>query len=289
MKHFNLSALFVLIVIFLFANSIFAQKMKVEDIITKHLDSIGTKEKRSEIKNQTMLGDIQLVVKGTSVTLDGKAIIFSAGEKNLWGFNLNSIDYPTDRFSYNGKETKVAYIKPGTRSILGGFIYSYGELLKEGLLGGTLTSSWALLNTDLKNPRLSYEGTKKIDDKETYAVSYSPKKGSDLDIKMYFDKQTFQHVRTEYNRIIGARQGSNIDNSAGQGEDRYRLVEDFSDFKKAGSLTVPGVYKISYTYFSSGATRSRQNANHEIGLTFNLINYSFNQQINDNSFEISTK
>lgn len=289
MKYSNLPALFVLTVIFLSASSIFAQKMRAEDIVAKHLDSIGAKEKRSEIKNQTLLGDIQLIVRGTAVTLDGKAVIFSAGEKNLWGLNLNSNDYPTDRFGYNGKETKVAFIKPGTRSILGGFIYSYGELLREGLLGGTLTSSWALLNAETRNPKLSYEGTKKIDDKETYVLSYSPKKGSDLSIRMYFDKDTFQHVRTEYNRVIGARQGTSVDSSAGQGEDRYRLVEDFSDFKKAGNLTLPSVYKISYSYFSSAGTRTKQNANHEIGLTFNLVNYSYNQQIDDSVFEMEAK
>jgi hypothetical protein len=289
MKHLKLPTFVVLTVIFLFASSAFAQKMTPEDIIAKHLDSIGTKEKRSEIKNQTMLGDIQLIIKGTAITLDGKAVIFSAAEKSLWGLNLNSNDYPTDRFGYNGKETKVAFIRPGTRSILGGFIYSYGELLKEGLLGGTLTSSWALLNVDSKNPKLSYEGTKKIDNKEAYAISYSPKKGSDLDIKMYFDTKTFQHVRTEYNRVIGARQGGSVDSSAGQGEDRYRLVEDFSDFKKAGNLVLPSIYKISYSYSSSAATRVRQNANTEIGLTFNLVNYSYNQQIDDSSFEVGRK
>jgi hypothetical protein len=289
MKHLRLPALFVLLVIFLSLNSTFAQKMSAEDIVAKHLDSIGTKEKRSEIKNQTMLGDIRFVVKGSTVALDGKAVIFSAGEKTLWGLNLNSNDYPADRFSYNGKETKVAYIRPGTRSILGGFIYSYGELLKEGLLGGTLTSSWALLNNDAKNAKLSFDGTKKIGDKETYVISYSPKKGSDLSIKMYLDSQTFQHIRTEYNRVIGARQGTSVDSSAGQGEDRYRLVEDFSDFKKAGNLTLPSVYKISQSYSSSASIRTRQSANYEIGFTFNLVNYSYNQQIDDNSFELNAR
>ncbi len=128
--------------------------------------------------------------------------------------NLTSNDYPQDRFGYDGKDVNVGYARPGTRSLLASFIYSYKELLKEGLLGGSLTSSWALTNTANKNPKVSYEGTKKIDGKDTLVLSYSPKKGSDLNIKMYFDKENFHHLRTEYNRVFASKQGTTVDNSA---------------------------------------------------------------------------
>lgn len=267
-------------------NFVFAQKMKAEDIIAEHLNSIATAENRSSIKNQIIVSDVQVVMKGNTGITSGKAVIFSSGEKNFWGMNFNSNAYPLDRFGYNGKETKVGFSTPGVRSFLGEFIFLYEELLKEGLLGGTLSSSWALLNTNLKKPKLSYEEMKKIGEKETHVLSYSPKKGSDLSIKMYFDAKTYQHIRTEYNRVISARQGPTIDGSAGQGEDRYRLIEEFSDFKKAGNLTLPTTYKIFYSYFSNSLTRLKQNANREVEWKFNITNYSYNQKLDESSFNI---
>lgn len=275
--------------LFILTVSFKAQKMTPEEVVAKHLESIGTKEKLAAVKNQLVFGDVGLTVKGSSVPVAGKIVIFSAAEKNIWGMNLNSNDYPLDRFGYNGKDARVGFTRPGVRSVLGGFILSYSELLKEGLLGGTLTSSWALLNTDVRKPKLSYEGTKKIDGKETHVLSYSVKGGSDLSIKMYFDAKTFEHVRTEYNRIISARQGSNIDNSAGQGDDRYRLTENFSEFKKAGDLTLPTKYVLSYDYSTTAAARTSNNAARYFEWKFNITNFSYNQALEENTFDIDAK
>ncbi len=278
-----------LVLLLCLANNLYAQKLAPEEIIAKHLDSIGSREKLTSVKNQLVLGDVELIIKGSSVPVNGKIVIFSAATKNIWGMNLNSNDYPLDRFGYDGKDTRVGFTRPGVRSVLGGFIYSYTELLKEGLLGGTLTSSWALLNTDLRKPKLSYEGTKKIDGREAYVLSYSVKGGSDLDTKMYFDTKTYQHLRTEYNRIISARQGSTVDNSAGQGEDRYRLIEKFSDFKKAGDLTLPTKYNLSYEYSSSAAIRTANNAARYFEWKFNITNFSYNQPADEQAFDIDGK
>ncbi|MCY7346314.1 MAG: hypothetical protein LH614_08865 [Pyrinomonadaceae bacterium] len=263
--------------------------MKVEDVLAKHLDSIGTKEKRAEIKNQTMFFNVQFIIKNSASVGNGKAILFSEGNKNLWGVNLNSNDYPTDKFSYDGKNAKIGYIRPGFRSILGGFIVSYNELLEDGLLGGTLASSWTLLNADVKKSKISFEGTKEIDGNETFVLSYLPKGGSDLNIKMYFDKQNYRHVRTDYNRIIAARQGQTVDGSAGQGEDRYRLTEDFSNFQNMGGLTLPGTYRLFYSHTSTAALRLAQNSNREIEYKFNLTNFSYNQRVEQNAFDIDAK
>jgi hypothetical protein len=261
-----------------------AQKMTAEEVVSKHLESIG--EKRAEIKNQLIVSDVRVIQKGSAQEISGKALILSSGEKNLWGMNLSSNDYPQDRFGFNGKNTKVGYVIPAARSALGDFIYSYNEILNQGLLGGTLSNSWALLKNDAKSFKVSYEGTKKIDGRETHVISYNPRGGSDLSIKMYFDKQNFQHLRTEYNRVIAASQGSSIDNSAGQGEDRYRLIEDFSEFKKMGNLMLPSKYKISYSYSSSAAIRTAQKRNREMEWNFDIKTYSFNQSLDENSFNI---
>jgi hypothetical protein len=141
--------LYLAVILTITVNS-YAQKMSPEDVIAKHLDSIGTKENRAKIKNQLILADIQLQSRGAPSAFVGKAVIFSASNKNLWGMNLNSVDYPTDRFGFNGKETRVSFIRPGVRSLLGGFVLTYNKLVEESLLGGALSSSWALLKLETK-------------------------------------------------------------------------------------------------------------------------------------------
>ena len=286
---YKLFATLLLFLFFIQVLPVAAQKMTAEEVVAKHLESIGTTENRAAVKNQLIFNDVEFRQKGAITFINGKGLILSSGEKNLWGMNFNSNEYPQDQFGYNGKDTKVAYAKPGARSIIGDFIFSYTSLLKEGLLGGTLSSSWALLNNDAKKSKFSYEGTKTIDEKETHVLGFSPKGGSDLSIKMYFDKQTFQHVRTEYNRIIAAVPTANVDGSGKQSPERYRLVEDFSKYIKMGNLTLPSFYKLSYSYSNSAAVNVAGKSNREVEWTFNVTNYSFNQQIDETSFNINTK
>ena len=294
-KSFILLLLTAVIVSSFNLSVIAKDKLKPEEIVAKNLESIGTKEKRAEIKNQVVLCSLDLTVRGATTPVSGQAVIASSGEKSLWGMNFSSNDYPMDTYSFNGKDTKVGFVKPGVRSVLGEFIYNYKELIREGLLGGTLSTSWALNYTDTKKPKLSYDGEKKIDGKDTYILDYSPKSGSDLSIKMYFDQKTFQHIRTEYNRVISARisttgngQGdTRINASAGQGSDRYHLVEDFSDFQKLNGITIPRAYKLYYSYFSDTVVQSAQKKNSEVEWKFTVTNASFNQALDDNSFEIA--
>ncbi len=268
-----------------FSVSALAQKMNAEEVVAKHLESIGSKEKRAAVKNQFILSDIQFKIKGTPGTTLGKGIFLSEGDKNLFGFNLNSNDYPQERFGFDGKETRVGFSRPGVRSALGGFILTYKYLLKEGLLGGTLLSSWSLLNTDARKAKITYEGTKKIDGQEAHLLEYQLKNGSDLVIKMYFDEKNFRHLRTEYSRVIAARQGQSVDSSAGQTSEYYKLTETFSDFQSVNGLTIPKTYKIFYSFTGSSAVRP----NREMEWTFSVTNFSLNQQLDRNSFDIDAK
>lgn len=281
---------FVLTLIFLAsciaAPSISAQKISPDEVVAKHLGSIGKTDKLAAVSNQLIVFDTQFNLKGSAVVVRGKSLILSAGERNLWGMNFNSNDYPQDRFGFDGKETKVGRATPSARSLLGDFLYNYREIIREGLLGGTLTSSWPLLKLGERKAKLSYEGTKNINGSDMIALSYVPKGGSDLSIKLYFDPQTYRHVRTEYTLLRAAAQGPNVDASAGQTGTIYRLVEDFSNFKKMGELTLPATYKITYSRTGTGSTALAANANREAEWTFNVTDIGFNREIDDNSFNI---
>lgn len=278
MKFFKSFLTTVCFVLLIGSTSLFAQKMQAEDILAKHLDSIGSVKNRNSVNTRIILSNLKFKRQSSGV-LEGKAVIASSKGGAIFGMTLDSNEYPLDKFSFDGKRVKVGYITPGNRSVLGGFILSYGELMKEGLLGGTLSTSWSLMDLDAKKSKLFYKGEGKIDGKETFVLGYSPKGGSDLDIKMYFDKQNFQHLRTEYNRVVAAQMGQTVDGSAKQAESRYRLVEDFSNFKNYGGLTLPSAYKIFYS--ERGQTRTA-----EYNWEFNVTDVSFNQPLGNNAFDI---
>ena len=261
------------------ADAPFAQKMNAEDILAKHLDSIGSAKSRESVKTRIIISDAEFLQQKQN-PVKGKFMVASSTDGAVFGINLDAANYRLDTFSYDGKKVRVGYIQPGIRSFLGAFILSYDTVLKEGLIGGTLSSSWALLNVEGRKAKVSYDGTEKIDGNETYALEFIPKGGSDITIRMFFDTKNFRHVRTVYSRVIGARIGSGgVNSSASQVETRYKLVENFSDFKKFGELTLPSSYVIDYN-ITGGA------ANVNYLWKFKVTDASFNQPLGDAAFDI---
>lgn len=265
-----------------------AQKMSADDVVAKHLESLGPKAARDAVTSRVVLADVLFTLKGSAKPLTGKAVLLSAGQKNLWGMNFDSNDYPQDKFGYDGKNVKVAFVRPGIYSTMGGFLRSYKELMREGLLGGTLMSSWAMSNTAKNKPKLSYDGEKTIDGVQTHVLEYMPKGGTDLSIKLYFDAKDFRHLRTEYGHTIAARQGTTVDSSAGQSPDRYKVVEDFSNFQKVNGLTVPQGYKLFYSYSGSSSVGASRGTPREFEWALQITNIGNNQEFDPSSFDIAS-
>lgn len=276
MKTFQLSA-FVALFFFVFCFSAFSQKMKPEEILAKHLDSIGTSAVRGADKTRIIVGDADVVfVTQKNLSAKGRIVLASAGGKNFLGLSLNSLDYPSEKFSFDGDKAKVDYARVGVRSVLGNFVSSNGILLEESLLGGTLNTSWALLDMPNKKVKLTSEGTKKIDGRETYALGYAAK--SDLNITMYFDSETFRHVRNEYKRTSSAGIGVRPEQSSRFSESRFKITEDFSDFKTENGLTLPHNYRLNYSV-------TGQNGTIEIQWNFIFNEFAFNRNLADGTFD----
>jgi hypothetical protein len=260
-----------------------AQKLKPEEVIAKHLESIGTAQARAAVKTQMAVGETTVTfISNKNQSAAGRVVMVSEGTKNFFGMNLNAADYPQEKFSFDGKNARVAFVRTNVRSDLGNFILSNGVLLEDGLLGGALNTSWALANLATTKAKISFDGMKKIDGKEVYALGYSPKGGSDVDIKLYFDKETFRHVRTEYKRISSAAIGRTINESARQSETRFKLTETYSDFRLENGLTLPHGYTINYSV-------SGQNGTSEIEWKFNLTEFGFNQNLDAKTFDADAK
>jgi hypothetical protein len=138
------------------------------------------------------------------------------------------------------------------RSPFGEFVHSQDQIVREGLIGGTLTTAWVLLNLDANKPKLNYNGLKRIDGGEAYEIAYHSKKKDDLTIHLYFDKDTDRQVMTTYSLTLASglapnAGGTDITQSSKQEQTRYTIEERFSDFKTAEGLTLPSKYAIHFT------------------------------------------
>ncbi len=223
-----------------------ADKLTPEEIVTKHLASIGTPEDLAAVKSRVMIGQGRLSLKlGGSGALTGPAQMAAAGNMFLFAMIFNSNNYPYEKIGYNGKDLTVG-IPDGQKTDLGKFLQARNPIMKEGLLGGVLSTAWPLLDTKAKKVRLEYGGIQKFGERDYYKLKYTSGVG-DLKVTLYFDAENFHHVLTEYKYSIQSRIGTDPTTSSGIKPDYYTLTETFSDFKTAGKLTIPFSYKINLT------------------------------------------
>jgi hypothetical protein len=222
------------------------KKLTVEELIAHHLDSIGSAQARALPKNRVVSGTVKLVSRiGAAGNIDGKAAMASAGTKLRYSLTFPSARYPGEQFGFDGSKVLTGHLPGGQRSPLSLFLEQQSVILKDGLLGGTLSTAWAILRIEQLKPKLDYRGLKKIDGRELHVVGYRAQKGtSDLVITMFFDAATFRHVRTLYEFKVPARLGLGPNESTKFQEDYYQITEDFEDFRAVDALMVPRKYRV---------------------------------------------
>lgn len=256
----------------------YGENLKPEDIVAKSLDSMGTSRARTAATSRVNEGKVQFrVLSGGAGNLEGKGVLVSQGRKLQFMMKFANNDYKGEQFVTDGDKIRVAATtgKQG-RSSLGQFVYTQDAIVREGLLGGELSTAWPLLSLEERKAKLSYEGEKTVDGKKLLDVRYKPKKSTDLEIHLYFEPETYRHVMTVYTLRIRPGLGhvdEQLSNAQSTGADlgpapiptggvvtetsetatahgsetRYRLEEHFSDFKTADGLTLPPHYDIHFT------------------------------------------
>jgi hypothetical protein len=214
-------------------------KVSADELIAKHLQSLG---KSTDPGGATRLFQGKVVfseIIGRNVHIEGTSSLLSQGRKIKCTFQFGMPQYQGEQFVFDGQKGMVGMIDPTSRSNLGAFLYSQEEVLREGLFGGTLSSSWPLLDLAQSAAKLKYDGLRKIDGGDLHDVSYTPKKrggNGDLSIHLYFDPENYHHVMTIYTLTL-----HNPDGNAEEGTDEVRqtLEERFDDFRVTDGLTVP--------------------------------------------------
>ena len=257
-----------------------ADKLLTEELVTKHLAAVGSKDDIAASRTRVATGATQARLRLTNsvIELSGPAQIASDGDKFLIAMIFQSNNYPHEKFSFDGENLVVGVLTQGGRSLLGNFLSSQPSLLKHGLIGGVLSSAWPLFNLDRRDAKLSYAGTDKINGKPVHKLKYVPRNAGELIVSLYFDANTFQHVRSQYEYVVSARQGAIAETSVSQGDNRFKLVEDFSDFQPTGKLTLPHTYTIDLTVELPDRTQTLQ-------WTINLQQFAFNEQIDPRVFK----
>ena len=224
------------------------QKMTIETLVARHLEAIGAGDARAKVASRVASGKSNFLVRlGGSTNIDGSAMLVSTGPKIRFGMRFPAPDYPGEDLAFDGNRAATAMLPQGGRSGLSRFLESQNLPLKEGLLGGVLSTSWPLLRVGEAQPRLEYRGLKKIDDRQLHEVNYRARKGgNDLKVLLYFDPQTFRHVRSKHSFEVAATIGSREAANANP-ESYYSLTEDFDDFRAVDGLTLPHKYRLQYS------------------------------------------
>jgi hypothetical protein len=231
----------------------FSQTLEAAQIIERHLDSIGTKQKRESLKNLMAIGTSEFESKNPYVKGGGRGVLVSDRGNLMFILSFNSKDYPFEKIGYFGSEVNIPFATAGRRSLLGSFLMEHTSVVEHGLFSGPMSLRWVLTDPESRKAKLR-AGTSKTDRGEAYTLDYSaPKMGaSEFKIKLYFDAKTFEHIRTEYKREIPAGrivfgQQNQISGST------LSLTEDFSDYKSANGLNLPYSYRVKFTS-NSGAS-----------------------------------
>lgn len=255
-------------------------KLLPEEVVKKHLASIGSTAVLAAVRTRVATGTTQarLQLTNSVVELSGPAQLVSEGDKFRLAMIFQSNNYPQETASFDGENLVVGVLTQGGRSPLGNFLSSQSVLLKHGLLGGVLSSAWPLYNLDHRDAKLSYSGMDKINGKPVHKLKYMPHNAGDLIINLYFTADTFQHVRSQYEYVVSARQGSRAEASVSQRDTRYKLVEDFSDFQDTEKLMLPHKYTIDLTVELPNRTQTLEWA-------INFVDFSFNQSIDPRAFK----
>lgn len=247
-----------------------AADMKAEEVVARHLDSIGTAEIRATAKTRIVQGTAQFKMRvGGGGELAGTSALVSEGRKSVLMIKLANSDYRGEQFVTDGGKVSVAATTSNHKwSDFGQFVRTQDQIVLEGLLGGALTTAWAMLDLPENKAKLSFDGEKKADGRPAYQLTYHSRKRDDLTIHLFFDPQTYQHLMTTYTITLASglggfapslsdqaglttpaadNPGADVTQSSKQKETRYTIEERFSDFKTAEGLTLPSKYSIHFT------------------------------------------
>jgi hypothetical protein len=259
------------------------EKLNADEIVSGHLASLG--EKSALTSTRVMTGKGSLTSKlGAGFLLAGPGQMASTDHSFVFALVFDNPSYPYEKVGFDGKDASYG-LPSGKQTPLVSYLRAQGSILHDGLFGGELSTAWPLLDLKAAKAKLETNGTAKIDGKLCYKMKYSSSRTGDLKVTLYFDAETFRHVRTEYAYTIEPRIGTSpTDTRSNAMVERYDMTEDFSDFAQAGKLVLPLTYKITVSNSSQIASTSGSSLRE---WSFHIDKVYFDQTLPSSSFKVS--
>lgn len=276
---------FALFLLIIFTASIVSSaqkdnKMTADELIRKHQASIGTPEAIAAAKSRILVGQGALKSRiGYIGSLTGPAQFVSDGDRSLLAIIFNSNEYPYEKLAFDGKN--VTFGRPnGSLTRLGEFVKSQPSIVKQGLFGGVLSSSWPITAASSKHVKIEYGGTETIGEKMFYKLKVRPS-GGDVTATLYFESDTFHHVITEYRYSIQAfLVSSDSTQNPSAKASHFTLTEKFWNFKKVGDLVLPLGYALDLT-------NQLPNGTEQLTWTIGFTQAFYNEPLEPAAFKVS--
>jgi len=253
-------------------------KLSADQIIAKHLASIGEAPAITAVKTRILVGVGEFTSRNQAGKVGGPAQLASDGNKFLLALVFNANNYPYEKIGFDGKDLSTSMLPTGGFSPLSNFLKSNKFVLKYGLFGGVLSENWPLLKTE-KGLKIEASGITKVGDRNVYKLKVSGSGTGDAVISLFFDAETFRHVRTEYFYRVSQLTSPSPNSSiiGGTAPTDYTLTEDFSNFAKVEGLILPLTYVVEYT----------SSAGKPVTWTVNFKQAYNNQPLEANVFKVS--
>jgi len=189
--------------------------------------------------------------------------------------------YPREQLGFNGVNFMAAFATPGARSVLGNFLMTNDVVFKQGLMCGTLSSAWPLLDLPSRQAQVDYVGTRKIDDRLLHELKYKPHANSDLMITTpTLNPKHSVTCGLNTSGLFPAPMGKVEYSNVQEREGRYKMIEEFSLYKPEGGLNLPHIYTIKLSVDTINGTFVAE-------WTIKLTQFDFNQKIDQSAFNIT--
>lgn len=229
------------------------KKLTDDQLLAAHREAMGAVAERTSVVAK---GVCQLtILAGGSGQMQGEVTFYSAGNRTMTLIDFGQGSYNGERFGWDGNKAQVAYMVPGQRSTLGEFLFSYQELLRDGFLGGAVSTAWPLLPGAESKGKLKNEGVKKLDGVSLVKAEFRPRRVTQgLNVDFFFDPETYRLAHAEYRMRIPAALGPRPDvpsaGSVGQaaGRDtRLKLEESYRQYREVEGVPFPTEWVIRVT------------------------------------------
>jgi hypothetical protein len=217
------------------------KKPTAEEIVAKHIESIGSPEKLAAVKSRTIygivaarmpFGTVPEILPEPGTRKDPSNFLFASTESQMgMVMKFYNLSYTGEHLAFDGKDATISITKNGKRSEFADFVARYDGVMRDGFLSGTLSASWPLLHIQEGKYRLNYDQIN-AGGKKFHQITCTPKDKKhlhDLVVRLIFEFDTYRHVMTEYVQNTGTF-------------NMIMFLERFGNFKEVDGLMLPHSY-----------------------------------------------